>query len=74
MDLPVLDKVVFEVTRVLDGSYAAESDTENLSAVGNDWEELCANVKNTVEMYFGSGPKPQSVRLHYVREEIISLV
>jgi hypothetical protein len=74
MDLPVLDEVVFEVTRGLDGSYAAEADTENLTAIGNTWEELCANVKNTVEQYFGSGPKPQAVRLHYVREETIPLV
>ena len=74
MDLPVLDEVLFEVTRGLDGSYAAESETENLTALGNTWGELCANVKTTVDNYFGSGPRPQSVRLHYVREEIISLV
>lgn len=74
MDLPVLDEVLFEVTRGLGGSYAAESETENLTALGNTWKELCTNVKTTVDNYFGSGPRPQSVRLHYVREEIITLV
>jgi predicted RNase H-like HicB family nuclease len=74
MDLPVMDEVVFEVVRELDGSYAAESDTENLTALGETWEELCDNAKKTVEAYFGGGPKPQSIRLHYVREETIPLV
>ena len=74
MDLPVMDEVVFEVTRELDGSYAAESDTENLAAVGDTWEELRDNVKKTVESYFADGPKPQSVRLHHVREETIPLI
>ena len=27
MDLPVMDEVVFEVVRALNGSYAAESET-----------------------------------------------
>ena len=74
MDLPVSEEVVFEVIRGLDGSYAAESEIQNLSADGDTWEQLCANVKKTVENYFNSGPKPQSVRLHYVREEVISLM
>ena len=74
MDLPVLDEVVFKVIRELDGSYAAESDTENLTAVGDTWEELREDVKKTVERYFNGGPKPQSIRLHYVREETISLM
>jgi predicted RNase H-like HicB family nuclease len=74
MDLPVMDEVVFEVIRELDGSYAAESDTENLAAVGDSWEELRENVTKAVQQYFNSGPRPQSIRLHYVREETISLV
>jgi predicted RNase H-like HicB family nuclease len=74
MDLPVLSEVVFEVTREPNGGYDAESDTENLSAQGDTWEDLCANVKRTVERYFQEGPRPQSIRLHHVREEILSLV
>ena len=40
MDLPVMSEVVFEVTRESSGGYDAESDTENLSAQGDTWEQL----------------------------------
>jgi predicted RNase H-like HicB family nuclease len=74
MDLPVQTEVVFEVTKEKDGGYDAESDTENLSAQGDTWEELCGNIRTTVDAYFHDGPKPQTVRLHHVREEILSLI
>jgi predicted RNase H-like HicB family nuclease len=68
-----MSEVLFDVTKEADGGYDAESTTENLSAQGETWEDLCANVKKTVESHFHDGPKPQTIRLHHVREEILSL-
>ncbi|HEY2462079.1 MAG TPA: hypothetical protein VGI16_14810 [Candidatus Acidoferrum sp.] len=73
MDLPVMSEIVFEVTKELNDGYAAESSSENLSAQGATWQEMTTNVKKTVEAYFHDGPKPQSIRLHHVYEESISL-
>jgi hypothetical protein len=73
MDLPGMSEVVFEGTKEATGGYDAESDTENLSAQGDTWEQLCENVKTTVERYFHDGPKPQSIRLHHVRDEVLTL-
>jgi len=73
MDLPVMSEVVFEVTKESTGGYDAESETENLSAQGDTWEQLCDNVKTTVERYFQDGPKPQMIRLHHVRDEVLTL-
>ena len=73
MNLPVMSEIVFEVTKETTGGYDAESDTENLSAQGDTWEDLCSNVRQTVEKYFREGPKPQAIRLHYVREEVLQL-
>jgi hypothetical protein len=73
-ELPVMSEVVFDVTKEPGGGYDAESTTENLSAQGDTWEDLCANVKKTVAAYFHEGPKPQSIRLHHVREQVLSLV
>lgn len=72
--LPVMSEVVFDVTKENGGGYDAESTTENLSAQGDTWEDLCANVKKIVEHYFQDGPKPQTVRLHHVREEVLTLI
>ncbi|MGC1903388.1 MAG: hypothetical protein WA715_06170 [Candidatus Acidiferrum sp.] len=73
-ELPVMSEVVFDVTKENGGGYDAESTTENLSAQGDTWEDLCANVRKIVEHYFQDGPKPQTVRLHHVREEVLSLI
>ena len=74
MEFPLQTEIVFEVTKEHDGGYDAESFAENLSAQGDTWEELCGNVRKTVEAYFHDGPKPQTVRLHHIREEILSLI
>lgn len=74
MDLPVMSEVVFDVTREDLGGYAAECPSENLSVMGQSWEELRGNVKSAVEKHFqDGGVKPTAIRLHLVRDEVISL-
>ncbi len=52
-----MSEVVFDVTKETTGGYDAESTTETLSAQGDTWEDLCANVRKIVEHYFQDGPK-----------------
>jgi hypothetical protein len=73
MDLPVMSEIVFEVTRADVGGYAAECESENLSVMADTWEDLRNSVKATVEKHFHDGPKPTSIRLHMVRDEVLSL-
>jgi hypothetical protein len=73
MDLPVMSEIVFEVTREDIGGYAAECESENLSVMADTWEDLRNNVRATVEKHFHDGPKPTSIRLHMVRDEVLSL-
>ena len=65
--------LVFEVIQEADGGYVAECLTENIVTQADTWEELRANVKNAVEGYFFDGPKPRSIRLHLVRDEVLSI-
>jgi predicted RNase H-like HicB family nuclease len=65
--------LIFEVTQEADGGYCAECLTESISTQGDTWEELRAMVKDAVEAYFFDGPKPQSIRLHLVRNEVLLL-
>ena len=69
--IPVGD-LVFEVIQEADGGYVAECLTESIVTQADTWEELRANVKNAVEGYFFDGPKPRSIRLHLVRDEVLS--
>ena len=65
--------LVFEVIQEADGGYVAECLTESIVTQADTWEELRANVKDAVEGYFFDGPKPRSIRLHLVRDEVLSI-
>ena len=69
---PVGD-LVFEVIQEADGGFVAECLTESIVTQADTWEELRANVKDDVEGYYFDGPKPRSIRLHLVRDEVLSI-
>jgi hypothetical protein len=73
MDLPVMSEIVFDVSKEDLGGYAADCSTEDMSVMADSWKELRESVKAAVERHFQNGPKPVSIRLHLVRDDIISL-
>lgn len=73
MNLSVMSEIVFDVIREDLGGYAADCSTEDLSVMADSWKELRDNVKAAVERHFQNGPTPISIRLHLVRDDIISL-
>jgi predicted RNase H-like HicB family nuclease len=73
MDKVRTSELIFEVTQEADGGYVAECLTESIVTQGNTWAELRANVKDAVEGYFFDGPKPDSIRLHLIRDEVFSI-
>jgi hypothetical protein len=73
MDLPVTDEIVFDVMCGDLGGYAADCPTEDISVMADTWEELRGEVKAAVERHFQNAPKPVSIRLHLVRDDVISL-
>lgn len=66
-------ELVFSVTQDSDGGYVAECLTETIVTQGGTWEELREMVKDAVEGYFFDAPKPRSIRLHLVRDEVVSM-
>jgi len=67
------DELVFKVIQESDGGYVAQCLTEGIVTQGDTWEELKDMVKDAVEGYFFDAPKPRSVRLQLVREEVLSM-
>ncbi|MGC0778335.1 MAG: hypothetical protein WCD68_14095 [Candidatus Acidiferrum sp.] len=67
-----MSELVFEVTEEAEGGYSAECLTENIFTQGETWEELRANVGEATEAYFYDGPKPKYLRLHLVRDELLT--
>ena len=69
---PRMDELLFEVTQEADGGYVAKCLTETIVTQGNNWDELRANVLEAVDAFYQSPPKPSSVRLHLVRDEVLT--
>jgi predicted RNase H-like HicB family nuclease len=68
-----VDELVFKVIQESDGGYVAQCLTESIVTQGDTWDELKEMVKDAVEAYFFEAPKPRSIRLHLVRDEVLSM-
>jgi hypothetical protein len=66
-------ELVFEVVREADGGYCAECLTENIFTAGYTWQQLRENVLQATAAFFFDRPRPERVRLHLIRDEILSL-
>lgn len=64
-------EIVFSVTQESDGGFAAECLSHDIFTQGDTWDELRANVREAVSAYFFDQPKPDRVRLHLVRDEVL---
>jgi predicted RNase H-like HicB family nuclease len=67
-----MNELVFEVTQEADGGYVAESLGESIITEADSWEELRANVKEAVTAFYFDREAPSSLRLHLVRDEVLS--
>ena len=68
-----MNELIFEVSQEADGGFAAECLTEGIFTQGDTWEELGRNVRDAVDGYFFDRPeKPQRIRLHLIRDEILA--
>jgi hypothetical protein len=68
-----MPELVFEVVQEADGGYCAECLTENIFTQANTWDELRANVVEATAAFFFDRPRPSRIRLHLVRDEILSV-
>jgi predicted RNase H-like HicB family nuclease len=66
-------ELVFEVVQEADGGYCAECLTENIFTEGDTWEELRKNVIEAISAFFFDQQRPERIRLHLVRDEILSV-
>jgi hypothetical protein len=64
-------ELVFEVVQEDDGGYCAECLTENIFTEGDNWAELRKNVVEATAAFFFDRSRPERVRLHLIRDEIL---
>ncbi len=68
-----MSELIFEVTQEADGGYVAECLTENIFTQADSWENLRVNVKEAVTAFYFDAVAPTSLRLHLVRDEVLSV-
>jgi hypothetical protein len=68
-----MPELAFEVVQEADGGYCAECLTENIFTQADTWDELRKNVVEATAAFFFDGPRPGRIRLHLVRDEVLSV-
>ncbi len=66
-------ELVFDVLQDQDGGFVAECIGEDIVTEADTWQELRTNVKEAVAAHFFDSPMPASVRLHLLRDEVLSV-
>jgi Zn ribbon nucleic-acid-binding protein len=66
-------ELVFEVAQDSEEGFSAECLSEDIFTEADNWEGLKVSVKEAVEChFFDSKEKPKSIRLHLVRDEVLT--
>ncbi|MDM8009195.1 MAG: 2-oxoisovalerate dehydrogenase [Phycisphaerae bacterium] len=67
-----MNEVIFLVEEAPEGGYTARALGEAIFTEAETLDELRANVREAVECHFDANNRPKIIRLHMVREEVIS--
>lgn len=67
------NELVFEVLQEHDGGFVAECLSENIITEASSWEELRRNVAEAVSAFFFDATPPARIRLHLVRDEVLTV-
>ncbi len=72
-----MTEIIFEVQEdLVDGGYVATALGHAIATQGDSLEELREMVRDAVLCHFGDGapgPMPKVIRLHFVRDEVLTV-
>lgn len=68
-----MNEVIFLVEDSAEGGYEAHALGKSIFTEGETIEELKQNIREAVRCHFDEVATPSVIRLHYVKEEMISL-
>ena len=68
-----MNEVIFLVEDSVEGGYEARALGQSIFTGGDTIDELKQNVREAVRCHFEEGLAPSVIRLHYVKEEMMTL-
>lgn len=67
-----MNELVFEVTQEADEGFVAEALGESIFTEANTWDELRENAREAVAAFYFDSEAPKKIRLHLMRDEVLS--
>ena len=67
-----MSEIVFLVEDASEGGFTARALGHSIFTEADSMEVLRQNVREAVACHFDQGTGPQVIRLHYVRDEVLS--
>jgi hypothetical protein len=68
-----MKEIVFNLAQEADGGFTAEAIGESIFTQADSWDELKANVKEAVQVFYFDSVPPASIRLRPVRDEVLAV-
>lgn len=68
-----MKEIIFLVEESAEGGYLARALGESIFTEADDLASLHAKVRDAVRCHFDEGQGPRVIRLHFVREEVITV-
>jgi hypothetical protein len=70
----VAKEVIFLVEDAPEGGYVARALGYSIFAEAYSWENLKSAIRDAVQCHFDEGERPDLIRLHAVREEVLPIL
>jgi len=67
-----MSEIIFLVEEADEGGFTARAASDSIFTEADTLDELRHNVREAVECHFEDGQAPRVIRLHIVREEILT--
>jgi hypothetical protein len=68
-----MNEILFVVEEAEDGSYRANAVGQSIHTEAETLEELHSEIRDAVHCHFEEGLAPPLIRLHHVRQELLTL-
>jgi hypothetical protein len=68
-----MNELAFIVSQEEDGGFVAECLQEPIFTQGDTWGELSDAVRDAVVAWHFDRPAPSRIRLHWIRDEVLTL-
>ena len=68
-----MDELIFIVNEAPEGGYTARALGESIFTEADSLEDLREKIREAVKCHFEDDNSPRVVRIHFVREEILSV-